>query len=132
MKTVSVLLLAILFVGCGGYKSPTQSAPQAGIVPVVAAIVPNSATAGSPSFSLTVNGSNFNNNAVVNWNGAQRTTAHVTANQLTAAIMAADIATAGMVPVSVTNPGSSTPGGPYGGGGSTASETSGSLTFTIK
>ncbi|HET7442156.1 MAG TPA: IPT/TIG domain-containing protein [Terriglobales bacterium] len=132
MKIISVLLLAISSIGCGGYKSPTQSAPQAGIVPVVMAIVPNSATAGSPSFTLTVNGSNFNNNAVVNWNGAQRTTTHVTANQLTTGITAADIATAGMVPVSVTNPGSSTPGGPYGGGGSTASETSGTMTFTIK
>ena len=52
MKIVSVLLLAILFFGCGGYKSPTQAPPQAAIVPVVTAIMPNSANAGAPGFTL--------------------------------------------------------------------------------
>ena len=131
MKTVSVLFLAILCFGCGGYSSPNQSAPQPAVVPVLAAIVPNSANAGASAFTLTVNGSKFNNNAVVNWNGAKRTTTHVTAQQLTAAIAAADIATAGTVKVSVTNPGSNTPGGPYGGGGSTPSATSNTTDFTI-
>src|SRR5256885_14589569 len=95
MKTVSVLLLAVLCFGGGGYSPPNPPAPQPAIVPVVAAIVPNTANAGAPSFTLTVNGSKFNNNAVVNWNGAQRTTPHVTAQQLTAAIAAADVANAG-------------------------------------
>ena len=131
MKTLSVVLLTTLLLGCG-YKSPTQSAPQAGVVPMVSALVPNSMSAGSAGFTLTVNGSNFNNNAVVNWNGAQQATTHVTPNQLTAAIPATDIATAGSASVSVTNPGSSTPGGPYGGGVTTSSETSASVTFTIQ
>ena len=130
MKTVSVLFLAILCSGCGGYSSPQQSA-QPAVVPVLAAIVPNSATAGASAFTLTVNGSSFNNNAVVNWNGTPRATTHVTAQQVTAAIAAADVANAGMVTVSVTNPGSSTPGGPYGGGGSTPSKTSNTMNFTI-
>jgi IPT/TIG domain-containing protein len=132
MKTLSVLLLAMLCVGCGSYKAPTQMAPQPGIVPVIAALSPTSVTAGTPGLTLTVNGNNFNSNSVVNWNGAPQMTAHVTGNQVTAAIPAADVATAGMVAVTVTNPGSSTPGGPYGGGGTTASETSASMTFTIK
>ena len=131
MKTVPVLLLAILWCGCGGYSSPSQPAPQPAIVPVVAAIVPNTATAGAAKFTLTVNGSKFNSNAVVNWNGAQRTTINVTTQQLTAAIAAADVATAGTVKVTVTNPGSNTPGGPYGGGGNTPSATSNSMDFTI-
>jgi cell wall-associated NlpC family hydrolase len=130
MKTVSVLFLAILCSGCGGYSSPQQSA-QPAVVPVLAAIVPNSATAGASAFTLTVNGSSFNNNAVVNWNGTPRATTHVTAQQVTAAIAAADVANAGTVTVSVTNPGSSTPGGPYGGGGSTPSKTSNTMNFTI-
>ena len=134
MKTLSVLLLAILSIGCGSYKAPTQMStqPQPGIVPVVSALSPSSVIAGTPGLTLTVNGSNFNSNAVVNWNGAQQATSHVTGNQLTAAIPPADVATAGMVAVTVTNPGSSTPGGPYGGGNTTASETSASMTFTIK
>lgn len=131
MKTVSVLFLAILCSGCGGYSSPQQSAPQPAVVPVLAAIIPNSANAGASAFTLTVNGSKFNNNAVVNWNGVQRATTHVTAQQLTAAIAAADITNAGTVAVSVTNPGSSTPGGPYGGGGTTPSKTSNAMNFTI-
>ena len=112
-------------------QRPQTARRAAAIVPVVAEIIPNSANTGAPSFTLTVNGSKFNNNAVVNWNGAQRTTTHVTAQQLTAAIAAADIASAGTVEVSVTNPGSSTPGGPYGGGGSTPSKTSNVMNFTV-
>ena len=131
MKIVGVLSLVVLIAGCGGYSSPSQPAPQPAIVPVVAAIIPNTATAGAASFTLTVNGSKFNNNAVVNWNGAPRTTTTVTAQQLTAAIAAADVATASTVKVSVTNPGSNTPGGPYGGGGNTPSATSNTMDFTI-
>ena len=132
MKTVSVLFLAILCFGCGGYSAPKTATPQAGFVPVIAAIVPNTANHGDPAFTLTINGSTFNANAVVTWNGlAQTNTTHPAANQLTVAIPASAIATAGSVMVSVTNPGSSTPGGPYGGGSSTMSETSNSMTFTI-
>jgi hypothetical protein len=132
MKTVSVLLLALLGIGCGGYSTPKSAPPQAGIVPAIAAIVPNTANHGDPGFTLTVNGTTFNSNAVVNWNGvAQTNTARLAMNQLTVAVPASAIATAGSVTVTVTNPGSSTPGGPYGGGGTTKSETSNSMTFTI-
>ena len=131
MKTVSVFLLAILCFGCGGYSTPKTAPPQAGTVPAIAAIIPNTANHGDPSFTLTVNGSNFNANAVVNWNGvAQTGTTHPATNQLTVAVPASAITSAGTVEVSVTNPGSSTPGGPYGGS-STKSETSASMMFTI-
>ena len=53
------------------------------------------------------------------------------ANTLNVIIPAADIATAGTAQVSVTNPGSSTPGGPYSDGSNTPSETSKNMTFTI-
>lgn len=131
MKTVSVLLLAILWFGCGGYSAPKTAPPKVGFVPVIAEIVPNTANHGDPAFTLTVNGNTFNANAVVNWDGVAQTTAHPAMNQLTVGIPASAIATAGSVAVTVTNPGSSTPGGPYGGGGSTQSETSNSMTFTI-
>jgi hypothetical protein len=132
MKTIPVLLLAILCFGCGGYSSPTTAPAQAGFVPVIAAIMPNTANHGGPAFTLTVNGNTFNANAVVNWNGvAQANTAHPAMNQLTVAMPASAVATAGTVAVTVTNPGSSTPGGPYGGGSSTMSETSNSMMFTI-
>jgi hypothetical protein len=132
MKIISVLLLTLLWSACGGYSSPSTTPPQPGIVPTIAALVPNTANHGDSAFTLTVNGSSINANAVVNWNGMAQTTAHPAANQLTAMIPASDIATAGTVPVTVTNPGSSTPGGPYGGGSSTMSETSAPMNFMVK
>jgi hypothetical protein len=130
MRTILLLLLTLAGFGCGGYSSPSQmTAP--GIVPVIAAIMPTSQLHGGSDFTLTVTGSSINGNAVVNWNGApQPNTAHPMANALSVTIPAADIATAGTAQVSVTNPGSSTPGGPYGGT-NTPSETSMNMTFTI-
>ena len=77
-------------------------------VPTLSSISPTSATAGGAAFTLTANGTNFVNGAIVRWNGANRTTTFVSATQLTASITAADIATAGTKPVTVFNP---TPGG---------------------
>ena len=87
-------------------------------VPAISSLSPASATAGTAAFTLTVNGSNFVSNSQVKWNGANRTTIVVNATQLTAAIPAADIATAGTANVTVVNP------APGGG-------TSNTATFTI-
>lgn len=131
MRTILMMLLTLAAFGCG-YSTPKQMT-QPGIVPVVAAIMPASQIHGGSDFTLTVTGTNFNGNAVVNWNAApQPNTTHPMANTLSVMIPAADIAAAGMVQVSVTNPGSSTPGGPYGGGTNTPSETSNNMAFTIK
>jgi hypothetical protein len=77
-------------------------------VPTITTISPASATAGSAAFTLTVNGTNFINTSTINFNGSPRTTTYISATQLTAAISASDIATAGSYNVTVTNP---TPGG---------------------
>jgi IPT/TIG domain len=130
MRTILLLFLTLAAFGCG-YSRPSQMT-HPGIVPVVAAIMPASQLHGGSDFTLTVTGSNFNGNAVVNWNAAaQSNTTRPMANTLTVVIPAADIATAGTAQVSVTNPGSSTPGGPYGGGSNTPSETSNTMTFKI-
>src|SRR5262245_28739904 len=129
MKIISLLSLIVLWLGCG-YGSPKQSAPQAGVVPTITQLSPDNAKAGGSGFTLTVNGSNFNNSAVVNWNGTGQTTMFVTGKQLTAAIPASAIATAGTANVSVTNPGTPATGGPYGNPG-TKSETSNVMPFTI-
>src|SRR5438874_13774652 len=130
MRTILLLFLTLTAFGCG-YSHPKQKT-QAGIFPVVAAIMPASQMHGGTDFMLTVTGSNFNGNAVVNCNAApQSNTTHPMANTLSVMIPAADIATPGTAQVSVTNPGS-TPGGPYGGGGNTPSQTSNSMTFTIQ
>ena len=129
MKMISVLLLTILCLGCGGYKSPTSTAPSAGTVPVIMQLVPNSMKAGSAGFTMTVNGSSFNSDAAVNWNGSAQTTTFVTGNQLMATIPASAIATAGTIAVTVTNPGHPA-GGIYGSGGTSAA-TSMPMNFTV-
>jgi hypothetical protein len=73
-------------------------------VPSITSLSPNAATAGGSAFTLTVNGSNFVNGATAQWNGSARTTAFVSAMQLTAQITAADIASAGSASVIVVNP----------------------------
>lgn len=130
MKTTILVLIAMAAVGCG-YSRPSTTT-QPGIVPAIAGITPNSQLHGGSDFTLTVTGSNLNGNAVVNWNGvAMPNTAHPAANTLTVMIPSGNIAAAGTAQVSVTNPGSSTPGGPYGGGTNTPAETSNIVTFTI-
>jgi len=60
--------------------------------------------AGGTAFTLTVTGTLFVSTSVVNFNSKAETTTFVSATQLTAAIPASDVATAGNVNVTVTNP----------------------------
>src|SRR5580704_8284768 len=55
-------------------------------------VVPAAAVPGGTGFSLTVSGAGFVNGSVVDWNGSPRTTTFVSAGQVTAAILASDIA----------------------------------------
>ncbi|HWW13478.1 MAG TPA: IPT/TIG domain-containing protein [Candidatus Dormibacteraeota bacterium] len=128
----TVLLTALLAAGlaCGGYNSnSTQNTPPGpGTMPNITALAPNSANSPGAAFVLTVNGTNFNTTATINWNAAaQATTKYVSTNQLTVTIPASDVATPGTATVTVTNP--AVAGGRYGGG--TLAETSNSMTFTI-
>ena len=77
-------------------------------VPTITSLSPASATAGGAAFTLTVNGTNFAVGAVVQWNGASRTTTFVSPIQLRATITSADIAAALTASVRVVN---SPPGG---------------------
>ena len=86
--------------------------------PTLGAIAPDTATEGGSAFLLTVTGNDFIAGSVVRWDGADRPTTFVSANELQADISAADIATAGTAAVTVFNP------APGGG-------TSGAATFTI-
>jgi hypothetical protein len=130
IKTTLLLTWTALTLGCGYSSKSTPPAP--GTMPAITALAPSEATSGGPAFTLTVSGSNFNPNAVVNWNAvAQAANTHyVSTNQLTADIPASAIATAGTVKVSVTNPGTSGTG-PYGSGGTMAA-TSATVDFTIQ
>jgi hypothetical protein len=112
------LLLIVALTGCGGGNGTITPPPTHNPSPVLTSISPTGATAGGAGFTLTVNGSSFISGSVVKWGGSNRTTTYVRSTQLTAAISASDIASAGTVQVTVFNP---TPGG----------GTSSALTFTI-
>jgi hypothetical protein len=77
-------------------------------VPGIVQLDPDRATPGGPDFTLIVRGVNFVLDSKVYWDDAERPTTYVSANELRAAISAADIASAGIVPVKVVNP---APGG---------------------
>src|SRR6266436_8780092 len=71
--------------------------------PTITSINPNSCLAGSPQFTLTVNGTNFVNGATVNWNGSALTTTFVSSTQLTAIVPAANVAAVGTASITVKN-----------------------------
>ena len=103
----------------GGGTSSAVAFTIGNVVPVATSLSPASVTAGSPAFELTVSGSGFVSGATVQWNGVARTTTFVSSSALKAAIVAADVATAGTAQVRVVNP------APGGG-------TSAALAFTIQ
>ena len=71
-------------------------------------LVPDAVAPGGAGFTLTVDGAGFVAASVVHWNGSPRATTFVSSAQLTAAILASDIATASTAAVTVVNP---SPGG---------------------
>jgi hypothetical protein len=88
-------------------------------IPTLTGLSPVDATAGGGGLTVSVTGSNFVNGSAVLWNGASRPTTFISPNQLSAAIAAADVTTAGTASITVLNP---APGGGV----------SNSLTFTVQ
>ena len=123
MKTICLFLLVLFSVGCG-YSSNGKGTVAAG-APTIASLAPNSTAMGGTAFTLTVNGSGFASGATVYFHGNRRTTTFVSSTQVTAAITAADIATAQTIPVYVKNPGGT---GIYMNQGG---QTSASVSFTV-
>lgn len=115
----AVLLIACMATtfasGCAGSKS---SGGGSNPIPQVNALSPSSVMAGGPGFTLTVTGTGFVSTTTAQWNGSSRATSFVSSTQLTASILASDIATVGSAQVTVSSPAP-------GGGVSTA------MTFTI-
>ncbi len=72
-------------------------------VPTVAHSTPT-VHAGNGNYQLTVTGTNFVPGAVVEWNGAIRTTIYQNSTTLIADIPAADVAAAGTAQITVVNP----------------------------
>ena len=92
----------------GGGTSGSSNLSVNSLVPSLIGISPTSSTEGDAAFTLTVNGTGFNGSSAVRFNGSNRITSLVSANQLTAQITAADVAAAGTPAITVFNP---APGG---------------------
>lgn len=73
-------------------------------LPMLSRLSPDSIAAGGSGFTLVVEGSDFTATSIVRWNGKDRPTIFVNANQLQAAISASDIAAPGAADISVRNP----------------------------
>jgi YVTN family beta-propeller protein len=103
-----VIATAIGVWGCGGGTGQSSNNPPPTPTPTITTISPNSAVTGGAAFTLTINGTNFVAGAMVNFGGAAPATTFVSSAQLTAAISASSIASAGTLAVTVINP---APGG---------------------
>lgn len=97
----------------GGATFSVSTAGPNNPAPVLTQLSPMAVAPGSGAFLLTVSGSGFTNQSVIQWNGAPRTTTFVSATQLQATIPGTDVATAGLATVRVVTPapggGASTP-----------------------
>jgi FG-GAP-like repeat len=66
-------------------------------------LVPSISAPGGPSFTLTVNGTNFVSGATVRWNGATLETTFVNAGQLKAVVPSANLLSPGTASITVVN-----------------------------
>jgi CSLREA domain-containing protein len=78
--------------------------PSANPRPALESLLPASATAGGQSLSLTVRGSAFAPDAVIQVNNVNRPTQYLTANELRTTLTAVDLAAAGTLTIRVVNP----------------------------
>jgi len=73
-------------------------------VPSLTSVSPAAVTLGASAASITITGTNFVPGVSLSANGSPRDTTFVSATQLTAALTAADFATAGSLPLNIINP----------------------------
>jgi WD40-like Beta Propeller Repeat len=105
-----VLGILVGLAGCnGGGGSTGGQQPSQGPAPIITSISPTNVTAGGPALAVTVNGSNFDSTASVNWRNSGNPgfgdglTSFVSASKLTFQVAASDLAIPGTVQVDVIN-----------------------------
>ena len=84
------------------------TAPANNPVPALSTLAPAFTTAGSPGFTLTINGTGFVPGATVKWNSTVKSPTFLNSNQLQVSVTAGEGASQGTVTITVTNP---SPGG---------------------
>jgi len=96
-----LLLLASL---CGCAASVSAQNSPSNPVPLISWLTPPSTPPGGSGVTIAVYGSGFVPSSIVQWNGLERATTFVSANELTAVVSSSDTATAGTALVTVSNP----------------------------
>ena len=110
-----VALGALAVAGCGGGSYSSTPPKQ----PSISSLSPNTATAGSTGFTLTINGSNFTADTQVGWSNPGNpgftggAGAYGDGTKLTLMISAAEIAIPGQVTVTVSNSQGTSMGEPF-------------------
>jgi len=92
--------------GAGGDETTnpvTLNILAANLQPVVGTLIPASATAGGPSFTLTLTGNNFTPNSIVTFGGSQLSPTFLSVTELQVNIPSSAIAVAGTPLVTVAN-----------------------------
>lgn len=109
MKRLSGVMQCIVYAalvtvpGCGDQVTDTPNP-----APVIASLSVSGIERGSPASEIVVTGSNFVSGSILRINGSDRATAYLSASQLRATIVPADMAADGVLQVTVFNP---APGG---------------------
>ncbi len=103
-----------LLVGCSGGAGAASTSTGSGsttvttpavAAPVITSISPNTAVAGSTALTVTVTGQALLSTSMVQWNGIPLNTTFVSSTQLTAALPASALTTAGSASVTVVSGG---------------------------
>jgi hypothetical protein len=100
LRRLALAALAALVIAAAAAPLCGQGVPY-----IYQPLAPTSTAPGGAAFTLTVNGTGFVSGAVVGWDGQPLATTFVSASRLTAAVPAADIATAHAATITVHNPG---------------------------
>jgi hypothetical protein len=92
-----VLAMALLWM-------PQAKAAKNPVPSITGPVSPQAVAPGSQGFTLKVFGANFVNGAIVRWNGKVRTTTFISAREVDAQILTADVAAPTSGHITVTNP----------------------------
>jgi len=108
LSVICIAAIALPLLGCGGSSQTSTPPNPQNPVPIISALSPSSAPAGSREISLVIIGSNFLSGSVVRWNDADRATSYINNTRLTASVSPDDLSSSGEASVTVYNP---APGG---------------------
>ncbi len=108
VATAGIYPVVVIDAGPGGGPSNAVNFTVTNPAPTITSISPTSVVAGATAQPLIVNGGNFLPSSTVTYNGTPHVATFGTSQRLTISLTAADLATSGTYPVSVTNP---SPGG---------------------